>query len=281
MIAANARSVCAAAACLLLMGASRVPAQTAGHATPVADAPIPRSELSSASLAMPAYVADAVADPNRPAADRMRDVDRHPGEVTAFAGIKPGDTVVDLLPGGGYFTRIFSKEVGPSGKVLAFIPDGLAKLHPAFADPARALASDPNYRNVQVVIAAPVDLAVHGPVDVVWTAQNYHDLHNPAAPADTASKLDRAIFSALKPGGLYVIEDHVAAAGTGATDAGTLHRISPTFVRDEVQAAGFVYEAQSQVLQNLSDPHTAKVFDPAIRGHTDQFLFKFRKPLHP
>jgi predicted methyltransferase len=233
---------------------------------------------SQSSPAMPASIAAAVADPNRPAEDRARDTARKPAEVIAFAGVKPGDTVVDLIPGGGYFTRIFSKAVGPTGHVYVLVPSYLAKAYPQSVTAIQALAADPAYRNVTVWVEGVGKLAGQGPVDLVWTAQNYHDLHGPSLPPDTASGVDRAAFMALRPGGAYVIEDHVAEAGSGVRDAGVLHRIDPAFVRDEVEAAGFVFEAESPVLHNLSDPHTARVFDPAIRGHTDQFVFRFRKP---
>ena len=137
-----------------------------------------------------------------------------------------------------------------------------------------------HYPNITVIVGGVGEVAARGPIDLFWTAQNYHDLHNPAAPASTALDVDHAVFAALKPGGAFVIEDHAAAVGSGAQDAGALHRIAQSFVRDEVQSAGLVYEAESPVLRNPADPHTAKVFDPAIRGHTDQFLMKFRKPTH-
>ena len=243
-----------------------------------ADAQAP-AETSPAAVspAMPPYVAAAVASAARPAADRARDADRRPAEVVAFAGIKPGDTVVDMIPGGGYFTRIFSAVVGPTGKVYALVPAAMAKTYPQAVTAAQAIPADPHYRNVTVLVEGVGKLATHQPIDVVWTSQNYHDLHNPSLPPATAGEIDQAVFAALKPGGLYIIEDHVAEAGSGVRDAGTLHRIDPAFVRDEVQTAGFTYEAESPVLHNPADPHTAKVFDPAIRGRTDQFVFKFRK----
>ncbi len=231
-----------------------------------------------ASPALPAAIAAAVADPGRPADDRARDADRKPAEVVAFAGVKPGDTVVDLIPGGGYFTRILSKAVGPTGHVYALVPSYVAKIYPQAATAMQALAAEPAYRNVTVWVEGVGKLAGQGPVDMVWTSQNYHDLHGPSLPPDTASVIDHAVLAALRPGGVFVIEDHVAEAGSGVRDAGTLHRIDPAFVRDEVVSAGFVLEAESPVLRNPLDPHTARVFDPSIRGHTDQFVFKFRKP---
>jgi predicted methyltransferase len=113
--------------------------------------------------------------------------------------------------------------------------------------------------------------------ELVWTSQNYHDLHLARLNLDVAA-VNRAVYEALKPGGLYVIVDHAAAAGTGLDVPDKLHRIDPAIVRREVEAAGFRFEGESTVLRNPADDHTLLVFDPAIRGHTDQFVFKFRKP---
>jgi predicted methyltransferase len=234
--------------------------------------------LTTAPGAIPAYVLAAVADPQRPAKDRDRDVDRKPAPVVAFAGVKPGDTVVDLIPGGGYFTRIFSRVVGPAGKVYALVPSALAAVAPQAVTAAKAVESEPAYANVSVLVEGVGQLSSHGPLDLVWTSQNYHDLHGLKLPPNSAIDIDKAVFAALKPGGLYVIEDHAAEAGSGVRDAGTLHRIDVAAVRDEVTSAGFVLVGESPVLHNPADTHATKVFDPSIRGHTDQFLLKFRKP---
>jgi predicted methyltransferase len=120
-----------------------------------------------------------------------------------------------------------------------------------------------------------------GPVDIVWTAQNYHDLYNPMGPSAGPPDLlpiNKGIFAALKPGGVYLIVDHSAPAGSGTADTKTLHRIDEAVVRRDVEAAGFVFEGASDVLRNPADPRTALVFDPSIKGKTDQFVLKFRKP---
>jgi predicted methyltransferase len=189
--------------------------------------------------------------------------------------------VIDFLPGGGYFTRIFAGVVGPKGHVYAMVPGAAeALLAPATATITQYAATHPN---VSVVITKGLDLsAPGGPVDVFWTAQNYHDLYNPltkGAPKPTdMAPINKAVFAALKPGGTYFIIDHVAPAGSGTSDTSTLHRIDPDVVMKDVTAAGFVFVGKSDVLRNPADPHTALVFDPSIRGHTDQFVFKFRKP---
>jgi predicted methyltransferase len=214
----------------------------------------------------------------RPPQDVAKDTLRHPREVLAFAGVKPGDTVIELIPGGGYYTRLLSAAVGPTGKVFAVIPTFLAERFPKAVDGEKALAAEPGYRNVTVVVEGLGRITDQGPADLVFTAENYHDLHNPAVPADTASAVDRAVAAALKPGGVFLVDDHVGAPGTGASQGGTLHRIEPALARGEIAAAGLAFDGESKVLANPADPHTAAVFDPSVRGRTDQFVFRFKKP---
>jgi predicted methyltransferase len=225
-----------------------------------------------AAAAVPATISAAVADAARPAADKDRDADRKPAETLAFSGVKPGDQVVDFLPGGGYFTRIFSKIVGPKGHVTALSPAGTPE---KFTVAAKAIAADPAYGNVTAVEQKVADIPA-GSVDLFWTSQNYHDLHN--LPGADLVAVDKAIFAALKPGGTFIVLDHAATAGSGFQDTNTLHRIDPEAVKKEVESAGFVLKAQSDLLKNPNDPHTAKVFDPSIKGKTDQFILKFEKP---
>lgn len=231
-----------------------------------------------AADSIPPAVSAAVADKNRPEADTQRDANRKPAETLAFAGIKAGDKVADLLPGGGYFTRLFSKVVGEKGVVYAVAPPPRPNAPAGAPSPAAAvtaIAADPNYGNVRVLTQRPGELRLPEPVDVVWTSLNYHDVHN--APNGTES-FNKAAFDALKPGGTYIVIDHAAEPGSGTRDTPSLHRIDPAVVKTEVTAAGFVLDSESDVLSNPGDPHTARVHDPAIRGKTDQFLLKFRKP---
>jgi len=220
----------------------------------------------------------AVADKGRPEADSKRDADRKPAETLEFAGVKAGQTVVDLIPGGGYFTRIFSKAVGPKGTVYAVGGPPRPSQDPAKPAPTPAqdtIAADPAYSNVKS-IHAPLQngLSVPTPADVVFTAQNYHDVKN--VPNVDMLKFNKAIYDSLKPGGVFIVIDHVAAPGPSVTN--TLHRIDPAVVKQEVTAAGFKFEGESKILADPGDDHTKGVFDPAIRGKTDQFLYKFRKP---
>jgi predicted methyltransferase len=222
-----------------------------------------------------AAVAAAVADPARPQADRDRDADRKPAEVIAFAGIKPGSRVAEFSPGGGYFTRIFSKVVGSAGVVNA-----LSQARPANAPPptgptpSETLAATPGYSNVRVItmdaLVANADLS-----DFVWTSLNYHDLHN--RPNADLVAFNRQVLSLLKPGGIYIVIDHAAQAGSGKRDTGTFHRIDPEFVKGEVIAAGFEFVGESSVLRNPEDTRDKGVRE-VPRGKTDQFVFKFRKP---
>ena len=220
-----------------------------------------------------AVISAAVADPMRPAADTARDADRKPAEVVAFAGVKPGDSVAELMPGGGYYTRILAKTVGPTGHVYGLVPTGFAN-RPGALDGLNALAAQ--YGNVTIV---PTDLSsfkLDKPVDVVWTTENYHDFHN--GPSANIAGLDAAAFAALKPGGVFYVEDHAAAAGAGTTTTSTLHRIDPAAAISEVEAAGFKLDAQSNILADPADTHDKPVFDPSIRGKTDKFMLRFKKP---
>jgi predicted methyltransferase len=237
---------------------------------------------AATSSTVPAFLAAAIADPNRPAADVARDADRKPAETLMFAGIAPGLKVAELLPGAGYFTRIMSKAVGASGHIYTLVPAPRPEdppTTPDFAARVKAIAADPAYSNVSVIAEAFGQLKTPVLVDLVWTSQNYHDLHN--LPGLDLAVFNQLVFEALKPGGTYLILDHASVPGAGASQTSTLHRIDPQTVKEEVLAAGFVYDGQSDVLRQPNDPHTAKVFDPSIRGKTDQFILKFKKPAHP
>ncbi len=226
----------------------------------------------------PAYITAAIADPNRPAADTARDADRKPAEVMEFAGIKPGMKVVDLIPGKGYFSRLFAAAVGAKGWVYGYEPTEFDSVYADRKIPVPT-GGDPHYPNFNFIHESVAKFALPEKVDVVWTSQNYHDLHDKfTGPVDLAVA-NKAIYDALKPGGYYVVLDHAAEAGSGLRDTDTLHRIDPAVVKKEVEAAGFKFVGESKVLRNPKDPKTALVFDKSIRGHTDQFIYKFQKPM--
>ena len=236
------------------------------------------SATSIQAASIPTNITAAVADSNRPDTDKQRDANRKPAETLAFLGVKPGEKIGEIIPAGGYFTRLFSKAVGPKGHVFALVPERPANAPadmPDLAAAVKAIAADPNYSNVTVVVAPLGALAAPEPVDLVFTAQNYHDLHN--FPVDVVA-FNKSVLNSLKPGGVYVVLDHSAEAGSGVRDTKTLHRIDAAAVKQEVTAAGFEFVGSSDILANSADARTAKVFDPAIRGKTDQFILKFRKP---
>jgi len=129
---------------------------------------------------------------------------------------------------------------------------------------------------VTVILQRLTEAKPSAAFDLVWTTQNYHDLHNVADLSMLA--INNAIFNALKPGGVYFVLDHAAEAGSGARDTNTLHRIDEETVKNEAASAGFKLAGESGILRNPADPHTGKVFEPPIQGHTDQFLLRFKKP---
>jgi predicted methyltransferase len=221
----------------------------------------------------------ALSDPRRPTQQVELDPARKPAQLIAFAGLKAGDAVADFMPGNGYFTRIFSRVVGATGHVYAFLPnEQLANCAPREVAGTKALERDPRYENITVLSGAAAKFATPRKLDLIWTAQNYHDLHDSfMGPADTAV-LNKAFFEALRPGGIYLVIDHVAQSGSGLRDTEALHRIDPAQLRREIESAGFVFEAQSAALRNPEDDHTLSVFDPRIRGRTDQVVYRFRKP---
>lgn len=233
-----------------------------------------------AAAALPAYVTAALSDPARPQSDRERDAARKSGESIALAGLKPGDRVADVYPGGGYYSRIFSRVVGPAGTVYAIVPQAVAAPGAVSYTKAQFGAA---YANVTVMVEPLDTIRAPKPLDVVWVGKVYHDLPNvEMGPADIAA-MNRAIFKALKPGGVYVVTDHAATPGSGFLDldpdnSKRKHRIDPAVVKQQVTVAGFVLEAESNLLANPVDDHTASVFDASIRGRTDQFFFVFRKP---
>lgn len=243
-------------------------------------APAPEA---SASGRDPAAYAAAINDIARPQADRERDATRKPGELLAFAEIDTGDVVGDYIMGGGYVTRLLATAVGAQGKVYAFQPDEFIQFRPEYAteqDEAVRPYSDNDGNPVRVFplrgpIAAP---PFPEQLDTIITVMNLHDLYIGPMPAGTAETGIRALYDALKPGGSLVVIDHVAEEGSGAATADSLHRMDPQLALNMLTAAGFVLEQESDLYARSTDPHTANVFDEGIRGQTDQFMWRLRKP---
>jgi predicted methyltransferase len=233
--------------------------------------------LQAAAPSDATQVAKVLSDPGR-AFQRGNDARRHPAELVGMSGVHAGDRVLDLIPGSGYWTRIFSKIVGPRGKVYAVWPEAYGKLAMGDVAKLKAIAADPRYPNVVVQVQPSVNLSAPEPLDLVWTSQNYHDYGDPFMGRPGTAALSRMAFRLLKPGGTFVVIDHKSAPGRGTADTDTLHRIDSATVIKEAKAAGFDYAGKSDILLNPKDPLNIPVFDKSIRGHTSQFALKFRKP---
>lgn len=234
---------------------------------------------SSVAYATPlaGYISSAMTAPIRQG-DRADDTRRHGAEIATLAEIKPGDHVADFLPGGGYWTRIFSGIVGPKGKVLDVWPAGMVAPGSKGETRMNALIGTPGAENVEAVPDDLAHLNLPAPVDVFFTSQNLHDLPTPFLGNVDITAFSKQVFDLLKPGGRFVVIDHVAAPGTGLSETNTLHRIDPEVAKKAILNAGFTLKTESKLLSNPDDDHHLKVFDPAIRGKTDQFIFVFIKP---
>ncbi|WP_395396741.1 methyltransferase [Novosphingobium sp. BL-8A] len=226
---------------------------------------------ATAATSTPA-IERALADPSR-ADQKGDDARRKAAEVLAFSEVKSGDKVVDFFPGSGYWTRIFTGIVGEKGRVYAIWPASAAK----YATDTLPALQARKLPNVTAEVQSSNLPTVPQPVDLFWTVQNYHDVANEGGE-EALKAFNAAVFKSLKPGGTYVVIDHADGAGSGLSGTSTRHRIEKSVVVRQVEAAGFKLVGESQVLANPQDDHLTKVFDPAIRGRTDQFVLKFRKP---
>jgi predicted methyltransferase len=219
----------------------------------------------------------ALADPARKdqsAADAVR----KPGPLIALAGVKGGDKVLDLIPGSGYWTRIFSKIVGPDGKVYAVWPQAYARDAMGNVADLKKLSADKYYGNIVTEVQPTTKLSSPEALDVVWTSQNFHDYPDEFMGKGDPAQLAKDAFSLLKPGGVFIVIDHMAKPGRGIADTDTLHRVDPAAVRKIAEGAGFKFAGQSDVLLNPADPLDIPVFAKSIRGHTSRFAYKFVKP---
>jgi len=250
------------AVCVMAAGLSATAAPAAS-----AQAMAPQALAPAADLA-----GTAMADARRPEADRARDDLRQTRAMLEFTGLRPGMAVADIRPEEGFFSRLFSVMVGEQGRAYAFVPNQTAARENAFGN---ALAAD--YPNVVRLTGKLEDMAFDRPLDVVFMGEEYHDFVIPRFGVDVAA-MNAAVFAALKPGGLYVILDHQAADGAGISVAGTLHRIEAAELRRQVEAAGFIYDGETTAVRVPADDHSLSVFDASIRGRTDRFVYRFRKP---
>jgi predicted methyltransferase len=245
------------AACVLL-----------SYATPALTGEANTAPAPGASV--PANVAGAIADTNRPQADMDLDTRRKPAEMLTFAGVKSGDKVLELVPGRGYVTRLLAKAVGTAGHVYAA---NLPTFNEALKTGVDPIVASPAYGNVSKIEQPFGEIRVSEPLNLVWISENYHDFKNMGMFSTDTNAMNRAVFSALKPEGTYVITDYVAAAGSGTRDTQSLHRIDPEVIKREVTAAGFMLEAESDALMSPSD-------DLAVRSRqgASQVMLRFRKP---
>jgi predicted methyltransferase len=230
-----------------------------------------------AHAALPQPIAAAAANPAR-AQDAKLDARRKGPELLALAEVKPGQKVYDLIPGSGYFSRLFSLAVGPSGKVYSVWPEEYDKVSHPDSDVLRKQATVAPFTNIKVMVQPARAFSAPEPLDLVFTSQNYHDYPDKFMGSLDPAVLNTAVYRALKPGGLFVIVDHRGRPGTGMKETDTLHRIDVAAVKAQVTKAGFRFEGESPLLANPKDPLSVAVFDKSIRGHTDQFVLKFRKP---
>lgn len=253
--------------------------------------PVENTAPDSAALARSAPVdyAAIVASRGRTEADLAADPLRQPVDMLSFAGIRPGMAVVEMMPGGGYFSRLFAPALGEKGRLVFYVPeemagnrfaplDGARKLQDALSAPPTSgeTLAGPAVSVASYPMAGPVPADMAERFDVVWTSRNYHDFHNlPGFDGRTANAM---MMDLLKPGGVYIVLDHAAPDGSGAAMTGTTHRIDADLVRREVESAGFLYDASSAVLKNPEDDRTGSVYSGPMKGRTDQFVMRFRKP---
>ncbi len=246
------------------------------------------SMLAGLSFATPAReapaddaIAAAIASAQRPAADLEQDARRRPAEILAFLGVAPGMHVMDVFSAGGYYSELLARVVGPDGEVIAYNNPPYA----GFA--AKGIAeryADGRLPNVRRITATLEDLELEpASLDAAIFVMSYHDLYwrpeDGSWPATDPGLLLEKIGAALKPGGVIVVQDHVARTGADPVDSvGRLHRIDPAIVKRDFLAAGFAPDGESTALVHPEDDHTKLVFDESVRGRTDQFLFRFRKP---
>ena len=218
----------------------------------------------------------ALAAPGRPQADKDRDKDRKPAQLMIFLGVEPGMTVLDAVALGGYMTEVLSIAVGPKGKVYSQNPPAVYQLQGGMykgqVDERHANQRLPNTVRVDIDLPATAQIPA-GSVDVALTAQNFHDLYY--LNAAYAQQFMNALYTTLKPGGVLGLTDHVGVDGANNAQ---LHRVPKQIAIDAAKKAGFVVEAESDLLAHAADDHTKVVFDPSLRGKTDQFLLRLRKP---
>lgn len=221
-----------------------------------------------------AQIASLLASPDRKPSDRAMDARRKPAELLRFIGVRPGMTALDLAAGGGYTTSLLARAAGPVGKVYAQSAPRKDGPPPSFPVLQARVGVDGNIAPVLRPFDEPVppELA-HEQLDLVTMVDNYHDLGHLGVDR---GRMNRAIFAALKPGGVYVIVDHAGRPGTGISESATLHRVEEAFVKQEVESAGFRFAGAGDFLRNPNDPRDKNA--PEGGQAKDGFALKFVKP---
>ena len=222
----------------------------------------------------------AVNHPERTESDRARDAGRKPAEVLEFAGIRPGMNVLDMYSGGGYYTEILSRVVGPEGRVTAHTNQAYAQF---VGEEATNRYADNRLANVNHLRAENNELALpEAAFDAVMLVLAYHDIYyvdpDNGWPKIDGPKFVAELYKGTKPGGILTVVDHYAAPGSPRESGNTLHRIDPQIVIEEIEAAGYVLDGRSDILRNPEDDHSLQMADPQVRGKTDRFVLRFRKP---
>jgi len=240
----------------------------------------PSAGSADSSHVDPSVYAAAVANTSRPEADLARDAGRKPADVLEFFGIAPGMSVLDLFSGGGYYAEILSHVVGPEGHIVAHSNSAYLNF---VGDEFKARHADNRLANVDVLMAENNELELgDNQFDAIMMVLSYHDTYwvspDDGWPKIDIPKLHAELFNSLKPGGVLGVIDHYAEAGSPRETGGTLHRIDPGIVIAELENAGFVLDAKSDLLRNMEDDHSLGVFDPSVRGKTDRFVLRFKKP---
>jgi predicted methyltransferase len=248
--------------------------QDRNEAQPAAENPAPPAEPQVSIYAA------ALASDKRPEADRASDASRKPDAVLAFFGIEPGDVVLEMWAGGGYYTELLSHVVGENGKVYAHANTPILN----FAGDAHTNRhADNRLPNTEILMAENNELVLEpDSFDAVTIVLNYHDLYWSSEQygweAIDVPAFIAEIHKGLKPGGVLGIVDHQAEPGSPAETGNTLHRIDAALVIADLESAGFVLDAQSDVLANPADDYAKNVFDESVRGNTDRFALRFLKP---
>jgi predicted methyltransferase len=230
--------------------------------------------VEAAPQSLSATIARAVADPVRPSGYRAADAFRKPAETLAFSGIRPGMSVGEFYPAGGYFTRMLSDVVGRGGHIYAIENAGW---NDSVADDRKMLAEG-KWKNVSLDVQPFGTVKFARPLDLAWVTQNYHDLKIAKYGNVDTIAFDRQVYKALKPGGIYFVLDHQGWPGMTNADIAKVHRIDKARVIREVTSAGFRLAGEGRFLNRPSDNHRLPIFDPKVRGHTDQYALKFVKP---